>query len=171
MDVTSATRRWDSAIATMAGVAMHGKRGVNTYGVARLTIVLRVTAVIRLATREEMAMVAPRTWPVGERGMAKRSITERLAQLEAQRKSLQMKLGKQERARDTRRKVLLGAFLMHRLEKGQDAFSKEQLPAWLQRELPGFITRDDDAALFADLMGQPAPKEAEKEPAAASIQP
>jgi hypothetical protein len=102
--------------------------------------------------------------------MAKRSITERLAQLEAQRKSLQMKLGKQGRARDTRRKVLLGAFLMHRLEKGQDAFSKDQLPAWLQRELPGFITRDDDAALLADLMGQQAPDEAGRGPGAASIE-
>ncbi len=51
--------------------------------------------------------------------MAKRTIAERLAHLEAQRKSLQTKLGKQERARDTRRKVLLGAFLLHRLEKGQ----------------------------------------------------
>jgi hypothetical protein len=90
--------------------------------------------------------------------MAKRSIAERLAQLEAQRKSLQTKLGKQERARDTRRKVLLGAFLLHRLEKGQDAFSKEQLPDWLRRELPGFLTRDDDAALFVDLLGTGAGK-------------
>lgn len=89
--------------------------------------------------------------------MAKRTIAERLAQLEAQRKDLQTKLGKQERARDTRRKVLLGAFVLHRLEKGQDAFSKEELPAWLRRELPGFITREDDAALFADLLG-PRPK-------------
>ena len=95
--------------------------------------------------------------------MAKRSIAERLAHLEAQRKTLQTKLGKQERARDTRRKVLLGAFLLHRLEKGQDAFSKEQLPAWLKKELPGFITREDDAALFADLLGEPVAK-----PAAAS---
>lgn len=46
---------------------------------------------------------------------------ERLAQLEAQRKTLQTKLGKQERAKDTRRKVLLGAFILYRLEKGQDA--------------------------------------------------
>lgn len=84
--------------------------------------------------------------------MARRSIAERLAHLEAQRKTLQTKLGKQERARDTRRKVLLGALVLHRLEKGQDAFSKEQLPAWLRRELPGFITRDDDAALFGDLI-------------------
>ena len=88
--------------------------------------------------------------------MAKRSIAERLAQLEAQRKTLQTKLGKQERAKDTRRKVLLGAFLIHRLEKGQDGFSKDQLPAWLKKELPGFITREDDAALFADLFGEPA---------------
>jgi hypothetical protein len=90
--------------------------------------------------------------------MAKRSIAERLAHLEAQRKTLQTKLGKQERAKDTRRKVLLGAFVLHRLEKGQDAFSKEQLPAWLKRELAGFLTRDDDAALFADLLGEPASK-------------
>ena len=90
--------------------------------------------------------------------MAKRSIAERLAQLEAQRKTLQTKLGKQERARDTRRKVLLGAFLLHRLEKGQDGFSKDQLPVWLKKELPGFITREDDAALFADLIGGPVAK-------------
>ena len=90
--------------------------------------------------------------------MAKRSIAERLAQLEAERKSLQSKLGKQERAKDTRRKVLLGAFVLHRLEKGQDAFSKEELPAWIRKELPGFITREDDAALFPDLIGKPASK-------------
>jgi hypothetical protein len=102
--------------------------------------------------------------------MAKRTIAERLAQLEAQRKDLQTKLGKQERARDTRRKVLLGAFLLHRLEKGQDAFSKEQLPAWIKKELPGFLTREDDAALFADLLGAPASKAAspEKDSGAAS---
>jgi hypothetical protein len=84
--------------------------------------------------------------------MAKRSISERLAQLEAQRKNLQSKLGKQERARDTRRKVLLGALILHRLEKGQDEFSK-RLGDWLNRELPGFLTREDDKALFADLVG------------------
>jgi len=92
--------------------------------------------------------------------MAKRTITERLAHLEAQRKSLQTKLGKQERAKDTRRKVLLGAFVLHRLEKGRDAFSKEQLLEWLKKELPGFITREDDAALFADLLGEPPAKAA-----------
>ena len=105
--------------------------------------------------------------------MAKRSIAERLAQLEAQRKTLQTKLGKQERAKDTRRKVLLGAFILYRLEKGQDAFSKEELPDWLRRELPGFITREDDAALFANLLGKPAGKArpSEKSSGAASAHP
>ncbi len=83
--------------------------------------------------------------------MPKRSIAERLAQLEAQRKTLQAKLGKQERARDTRRKVLLGAFVLYRLEKGQDEFSRH-LGDWLRKELPGFLTREDDQALFDDLL-------------------
>lgn len=87
--------------------------------------------------------------------MAKRSISDRLAQLDAQRKNLQSKLGKQERAKDTRRKVLLGAFVLHRLEKGQDEFSRKELPDWLKRELPGFI-REDDKALFTDLIGTPS---------------
>jgi hypothetical protein len=100
--------------------------------------------------------------------MAKRSIAERLAHLEAQRKTLQTKLSTQERAKDTRRKVLLGAFVLHRLEKGQDAFSKEELPAWIRKELPGFITREDDAALFADLLGGPATTKAADKDGAAS---
>ena len=87
--------------------------------------------------------------------MAKRSIAERLAQLDAQRKTLQSKLGKQERAKDTRRKVLLGAFVLYRLEKGQDEFSKH-LGDWLHKELPGFLTREDDKALFDDLVKPPA---------------
>lgn len=92
--------------------------------------------------------------------MTKRSIADRLAQLEAQRKNLQSKLGKQERAKDTRRKVLLGAFVLHRLEKGQDEFSKK-LGDWLDKELPGFVTRADDKALFDDLLKKPAPEKAQ----------
>jgi hypothetical protein len=101
--------------------------------------------------------------------MAKRSIAERLAQLEAQRKSLQTKLGKQERARDTRRKVLLGAFLLHRLEKGQDTFSKQQLPDWLRHELPGFISREDDAVLFVDLLREQTGKAPASDKAQAAV--
>ncbi|MFT4089817.1 MAG: mobilization protein [Asticcacaulis sp.] len=83
--------------------------------------------------------------------MARKSIEERLAQLEAQRRTLQARLSKQERARDTRRKVLLGAFILHRLETGR-ASSADYLAEFIRRELPTFLTRDTDKALFADLV-------------------
>jgi len=88
--------------------------------------------------------------------MAKRTIEERLAQLDAQRKTLQSRLGKQERARDTRRKILLGALVLHRLEQSGDGEFSKRLGDWLRRELPGFLTRADDKALFADLLNAPA---------------
>ena len=84
--------------------------------------------------------------------MARKSIEERLAQLDARRKSLQARLGKQERANDTRRKVLLGALLLRRLESSNDPEFTKRLGDWLRRELPGFLTRDADKELFADLL-------------------
>ena len=83
--------------------------------------------------------------------MARRSIEERISQLEAQRKTLQARLGKQDRARDTRRKVLLGALVLCRLEKSNDDEFSKNLGDWLRRDLSGFLTRDDDKVLFADL--------------------
>ncbi len=88
--------------------------------------------------------------------MAKRTIAERLAQLDAQREALRARLGKEERAKDTRRKILLGALVLHRLAEDNREFDKA-LKEWLQRELPGFLTRPDDKALFADLLVAPAP--------------
>jgi hypothetical protein len=88
--------------------------------------------------------------------MARHSIEERIAQLEAQRKTLQARLGKQERAKDTRRKILLGALVLYRLEKSGDKEFSKGLGAWLRRELPGFLTRGDDKTLFADLIATPA---------------
>ena len=84
--------------------------------------------------------------------MARRSIEMRLSQLDAQRKTLQARLGKQDRAKDTRRKILLGALLLHRLETHGDSDFVQGLADWLRRELPGFLTREDDKALFADLL-------------------
>lgn len=83
--------------------------------------------------------------------MARKSIEQRLAELDAQRSALKARLSKQERANDTRRKVLLGALVLHRLENGRDEFSKN-LGEWLKRELPGFLTRDGDKPLFDDLL-------------------
>lgn len=83
--------------------------------------------------------------------MARKSMEERLAQLDAQRQALKSRLGKQERARDTRRKVLLGALVLHRLNEDKREFDKT-LREWLQRELPGFLSRPDDKELFSDLL-------------------
>ncbi len=89
--------------------------------------------------------------------MARRSISERIAQLDAQKKALQARAGKQERANDTRRKVLLGALVLHRLENASDAEFSKRLGDWLRRELPGFLSRESDRTLFADLLGGSSP--------------
>ena len=86
--------------------------------------------------------------------MARKTIEQRLAELDAQRASLKARLGKQERANDTRRKVLLGALVLHRLENSNDPDFTKRLGDWLRRELPDFLTRDGDKELFADLLGK-----------------
>jgi hypothetical protein len=83
--------------------------------------------------------------------MPRRSLTQRLEQLDAQKKSLQARLGKQERAHDTRRKILLGALVLQRLASGHDAAQVAWLQTWLRKELPAFLTRDTDKALLSDL--------------------
>ncbi|NKK72898.1 mobilization protein [Rhizobium leguminosarum bv. viciae] len=84
--------------------------------------------------------------------VARKTIGERLAQLEAQRKTLQIRLGKQERAIDTRRKVLIGALVLHRLQHDRGGQFAGEIAAWLRRELPKFLTRDGDRDLFDDLL-------------------
>jgi hypothetical protein len=48
--------------------------------------------------------------------MPPKPIVQRIAELEARKQALQARLGKQERARDTRRRVVLGSFILHQLE-------------------------------------------------------
>ena len=88
--------------------------------------------------------------------MARKTIEQKLAELDAQRSALKARLSKQERANDTRRKVLLGALVLHRLENSNDPDFTKRLGDWLRRELPGFLTRDGDKELFADLLGKAA---------------
>lgn len=84
--------------------------------------------------------------------MTRRTIEQRLAQLEAQKKTLQARLGKQERARDTRRKILLGALVLHNLEAEASGASPAWLHSWLSSELPVFLTREADKDLLADML-------------------
>lgn len=86
--------------------------------------------------------------------MARKTIEQRLAELEAQRSALKARLSKTERNNDTRRKVLIGSLVLHQLETSNDQEFSKQLGEWLRRELPDFLTRDNDKALFDDLIGQ-----------------
>ncbi|MGV8935700.1 MAG: mobilization protein [Allorhizobium sp.] len=81
----------------------------------------------------------------------RRTIHQRLSQIEARRQTLKARLGKLQRTEDTRRKILIGALVLHRCEHGTDALSKS-LTDWLRHELPGFLTRDTDRQLFAELL-------------------
>ncbi len=93
--------------------------------------------------------------------MARKTIEQRLAELDAQRSALKARLSKTERNNDMRRKVLIGSLVLHHLETASDQEFKQQLDDWLRRELPGFLTRDNDKALFADLIGPTQPGTAE----------
>jgi hypothetical protein len=85
--------------------------------------------------------------------VARKTIEQRLAELEAQRSALKARLSKTERNNDMRRKVLIGSLVLHHLETSDDQEFSKQLGDWLRRELPGFLTRDNDKALFDDLIG------------------
>ena len=83
--------------------------------------------------------------------MARRTIEQKIAHLDEQKRSLQARLGKQERARDTRRKILLGALVLQRMTNSANEADVAWLKSWMSRELPNFLTRDIDRLLLADL--------------------
>ena len=86
--------------------------------------------------------------------MIRKPIGQRIAELEERRRSLVARLGKQERARQTRRRILVGMLVLDRLEQrsaSSDPAFLQQLAQWLARELPGILTREGDLALFPDL--------------------
>ena len=80
------------------------------------------------------------------------SLEQRLKQLNAQRQRLDQRRrtfeSRKERKEDTRRKILVGALLLARVEQGR--FSEKELQGWLDEAL----TRADDRALFG-LSGPP----------------
>lgn len=70
---------------------------------------------------------------------------ERLKQLKAQKQAVlareKKKLSEQQRKEDTRRKILLGSYLLKKMENGQN---KEKILA----ELSEYLTEDRDKQLF-----------------------
>lgn len=88
----------------------------------------------------------------------RKPIEQRIRELEEQKKALQSRLEKQQRAETTRREMLLGSFLLERLEREGDpnhqlgAMDAKQLRQWLAREFPAYLSRDADRLLFVDLL-------------------
>ena len=90
-------------------------------------------------------------------------VREREAHLRRERDRLVARLQMSERKRDTRRKILLGSLVLAKLEESP------KLRAFIERELPGFLVRAEDRALFAGIVElavdgaaeNPAPPETE----------
>lgn len=87
----------------------------------------------------------------------RKPIEQRIRELEEQKKALQSRLEKQQRAETTRRRMLLGSFVLERLEQSGDHGQQEemdgkQLRQWLAREFPAYLSRDTDRLLFVDLL-------------------
>ncbi|WP_348271365.1 mobilization protein [Rhizobium sp. Leaf311] len=88
----------------------------------------------------------------------RKPIEQRIRELEEQKKALQSRLEKQQRAETTRRRMLLGSFVLERLEQDGDTaqqqgeLSTKQLRQWLAREFPAYLSRDVDRLLFVDLL-------------------
>lgn len=88
----------------------------------------------------------------------RKPIEQRIRELEEQKKALQSRLEKQQRAETTRRRMLLGSFVLERLEQEGDsahrqgAMDARQLRQWLAREFPAYLSRDADRLLFVDLL-------------------
>ncbi len=68
-----------------------------------------------------------------------KQLKTRQARIEARKKAL---LSRRERKEDTRRKILIGATVLARVDR--DELDHADLQAWLEAHL----TRDDDRALF-----------------------
>ena len=83
----------------------------------------------------------------------RKPIAQRIKELEERKRSLQSRLDRQERAQATRRKIVLGSLVLEHLAQDGDTGDQCDLRQWLAAQLPAFLVRDADRALFADLLG------------------
>ena len=72
-----------------------------------------------------------------------------MAELDARMKRLAARKAKRDRAFSTRKKILLGVFLEHKLANPRDNSFEQKLDAWTRHEMPGFLTRDIDRMTLA----------------------
>ena len=82
-----------------------------------------------------------------------RTIEQRIADLEQEKRSLIARQRKKDDAKDTRRKVLIGTMVLEQISEEGDEDS-DQLRNWLERDLTKFLTRKPDRQLFDDIIPQ-----------------
>jgi hypothetical protein len=90
--------------------------------------------------RAESGMTSKRATKIAELEEKLRQLRAREQAVEARRRGLE---SRRARKADTRRKILVGAVVLARVERGEIA--EAELRRWLDQGL----TRDDDRALFA----------------------
>jgi len=73
-----------------------------------------------------------------------KKLQERKAAIDAEIQKIKARTQKEDRKKDTRRKILIGGIIMKLVKDGVEGWSSEKLKLLLDREL----TRDDDRALF-----------------------
>lgn len=97
---------------------------------------------------------------MARRPLAERLATERerVAKLQDNVRRLEAQERKTERAKDTRRKVLLGTLVMDELER--DTAMANGLRRWLAERLPDTLTRDHDRHVMARFMNRDGSSEA-----------
>ena len=71
-----------------------------------------------------------------------KKLKQRREQIEARIKNLEARDKAREKKRDTRRKILIGAFYMEQMEKSEEAKKK------ILARLDGFLVRENDRELF-----------------------
>jgi hypothetical protein len=90
-------------------------------------------------------------------------IARRISRLEVRERAVEARRASRQRVRDTRRKILIGALVLDRIDSKRDPQFATVLRRWLEQELPGFLIRDGDKTLFPDLMPLLSPPEEKDE--------
>ena len=84
--------------------------------------------------------------------MARKTLDQQIAEVSAKKNRLLAVQRKQNRKIDTRRKVLMGAFLLHWLQNSE--LDEIYIYDWLQDNLPAFLKRDQDKIVLEDILEQ-----------------
>ena len=81
--------------------------------------------------------------------MPRKTLDQQIAEVSAKKNRLLAVQRKQNRRTDTRRKVLLGAFLLHWLQNSE--LDEIYIYDWLRDNLSGFLKREQDKVVLEDI--------------------